>query len=40
MKVQNTPGPAQYDKKTIFENNKDKKVGFSCRNKTADLIAL
>jgi hypothetical protein len=40
MKVEITPGPAQYDKQTIFESNREKKRGYSCRNKTADLIAL
>lgn len=40
MKVEITPGPAGYDKKNYFEDDKDKKRGFSCRNKTADLVAL
>lgn len=40
MKVEITPGPAGYDKKNYFEDDKDKNRGFSCRNKTADLVAL
>ena len=40
MKVQETPGPAAYDKKNFFTDDKDKKKGYSCREKTADLIAL
>jgi hypothetical protein len=35
-----TPGPAFYDKKTFIEENKANKKGYSCRQKTADLIAL
>ena len=40
MKVEETPGPAGYDKKNYFQDDKDKKRGYSCRNKTSDLIAL
>lgn len=39
MKVEQTPGPDNYDKKTLFQLNKEKKRGFSCRRKTTDLIA-
>ena len=35
-----SPGPAVYDKRTFVEENDFKKKGFSCRNKTKDLIAL
>lgn len=34
-----SPGPGRYDKKTFVDTNEAKKKGFSCRNKTADLIA-
>lgn len=40
MKGEVTPGPAFYDKKGVFEENKDKKRGFSCREKNPDLVAL
>ena len=40
MKVEETPAPSYYNNKSCFENNKDKNKGYSCRNKTADLIAL
>lgn len=40
MKVQPTPGPAQYDKMNLFDKNKEKNKGYSCRSKTADLIAM
>lgn len=28
-----------YDKKSLFDKNKQHNKGYSCRNKTADLIA-
>ena len=34
-----TPGPAVYEKKTIFEENSSKKKGYSCRKRVNDLIA-
>lgn len=40
MKVEETPGPAGYEKKNFFTDDKDKKRGYSCRQKTSDLIAL
>lgn len=35
-----SPGPQAYGHKSTFEENKEKKRGFSCRGKTADPIAL
>lgn len=40
MKVEITPGPAFYESKGNFDENKEKSRGFSCRQKTANLIAL
>lgn len=37
---ENTPGPNIYNKKGLFDENKEKKKGYSCRNKTPDRIAL
>ena len=35
-----TPGSAYYEMKGVFDENKEKKKGFSCRNKTVDLVAM
>ena len=39
MKVEKTPGPQHYEKKTFVESNKDKNKGYSCRAKVRDLVA-
>ena len=31
MKVEETPGPAYYEKSHFFEEDKEKKRGFTCR---------
>jgi len=35
-----TPGPALYNKKGLFDVNKEQKRGYSCRKRTPDRAAL
>lgn len=39
-KVEQTPGPAFYKFKSYVEENKERKKGFSCRQKTADGVLM
>ena len=40
QKGQQTPGPAFYKQKSYVDLNKEKKKGYSCRQKTTDLVLL